>query len=173
MDEGHPLFDSNLKIRRARKLSEELLASKEAPPDGKPFQQKYRPDPVTGVETIRLDTFPKWPPELGVTAGEIAFHLRSALDYVVYQLCLKGGGDPEKKQTAFPLSESPKEYVRKRGKKPSYRDVSLANVPEEWKAVIDGLQPFKGIPNDDAYHLSILNSLTKRDKHQVRLRCYT
>jgi hypothetical protein len=169
-----PLDDSYLEIGRARKQFAELLADVERVGEEQPLRIEGIVEPATGKMEFEIVSLPSWPPEWAVIVGEVANHLRSALDYLVFQLAAKGGGNPEEGRTAFPISEKSGAYFRERGRKPSYRDTCLQGVDPEWAQKIDEFQPFRrhqsGVVSQ-AIELTVLNWLTNRAKHKRRHQC--
>lgn len=167
---NHPLDDSYAKVERAKEqLAElwQLIASW----DKEPLRVFLGENPATGELLAKIPEVPVLPPRWSILVGEIAHNLRSALDYVVYQLA----DDPDNARTAFPIARSKRAYSKSRSKKkPSYRDRCLKGVPEKWARWIDRLQPFESpMPIERMKGLLILNYLSNRDKHRVRLPVFT
>lgn len=167
--DDHPLDDAFLKVERARELSDQLNSEYTAAHRKHPMKIRQWTDPISRHLIFELEDFPTWPPRWSVIVGEIGHDLRSALDYLVFQL----GTTPELEKTAFPISGDEDEYFQPKGRKQiSYRDTCLAGVDSEWAAKIDDLQPFKssGMPN---HALETLHRMSNRDKHRIRLRIFS
>ena len=70
---------------------------------------------------------------LAVLAGEIFTNLRSALDYIAFQIYLKGGGEPdakEAKSVAFPIVTEVERWDK----------AVTANVPYAWDEAVEKLK---------------------------------
>jgi hypothetical protein len=117
-------------------------------------------------QVLKIERIPVFPPRWGSTFADIGNNARSALDYLVYELAVEGGGNPEKDRTAFPISIDRDEYwaVDKRGV--SYRDRALAGVDERWRLEIDDLQPYNRTQFPYGHPLALLNRLSNRQKHR-------
>jgi|SRR6478672_1124047 len=92
-----------------------------------------------------------WP----LLAGEAIQNLRSALDHLVYE---KSGG---KRSTQFPIFTEQSNFEDKAPGR-------LKGVPDDVKAKIEEVQPFRAMP-DAAVHdpLAQLSSFSNLDKHRV------
>jgi len=102
---------------------------------------------------------PLW---LGVLAGEAAYHLRGALDHLVYQLALLNKARPS--GTQFPLAIDERAY-RAPGRK-SPRNSMLNGVREEHRAIIDEFQPYHDGPNAKVNPLYVVGQFANADKHR-------
>lgn len=106
------------------------------------------------------------PPGLGILAGEAAYHLRGALDHLVYQLALLNVPRPQ--GTQFPLALDERIYrTVPPGKKRSPRDVMLDGLREEHRAIIDEFQPYHDGPNADRNSLYVIHKFANADKHRT------
>lgn len=101
----------------------------------------------------------------GVDAGEIATGVRSALDYLVYQLAIDSGANPRTGRTQFPIFLSEEDY-RKGGRK-SHRERMLAGVAQRHRRQIDKLQPFhRGVQAAVNDPLTVLRAVSDHEKHK-------
>ena len=92
-----------------------------------------------------------WP----LLAGEAIQNLRSALDHLVYE---KSGG---RRNTQFPIFTERSNFEDKAPGR-------LKGVPDDVKAMIEEVQPFRAIPDAAAQDpLAQLSSLSNLDKHRV------
>lgn len=106
------------------------------------------------------------PPGLGILAGEAAYHLRGALDHLVYQLALLNVPNPS--GTQFPLALYERVYrMVPPGKKRSPRDSMLNGVREEHRAIIDEFQPYHDGPNAERNPLYVIHKFANADKHRT------
>lgn len=107
------------------------------------------------VRNYRVRVREAIPLQLSTIIGDAVSNLRSALDYLVYQLLdaksLKAG-----RHHYFPISPGAKEF------KSSYRG-KIKGVGDEAERLIEALKPYKG-GTDGFWHL---NELCRIDKHRL------
>jgi hypothetical protein len=157
-----------MKVARAGEHFDALRAKVMELDHAHPFRVHVTPEPDTGEYVMKIGQPPELPHEWAGIVGDIGHNLRSALDYLVYELAVKGGGNPERERTAFPISDDRDDYWKPRGRrKISYRDQCLAGVDERWRRKIDDIQPYHRRNNAADTHLSRLNWLSNRDKHRT------
>jgi hypothetical protein len=97
-----------------------------------------------------------------VVAGEIAFHLRSALDYLAWQEATEHIGEACAKRWAheisFPIKRTPE----------AFRDSPvLSHVREDTAALMERHQPYQGGDDSREKILGLLHWFNVRDKHDV------
>lgn len=120
-----------------------------------------------GERRVRALLVVKQPPpvELGILAGEAAYHLRGALDHLIYQLALLNKPDPT--GTQFPLALDEKIYrTIAPGQKRSPRASMLAGVREEHRAIIDEFQPYHDGARAKVNLLYVVGLFANIDKHR-------
>jgi len=114
---------------------------------------------------------PVVPPHFGVLAGEVVYHLRSALDHLVYQLILVHTGAPPTFNSAFPIVG--KGRMTKKGWRSAEAEyeAQIGNLKQaispQAGAFLRQLQPFH---EGDAFHthpLWALSELCNTDKHRL------
>jgi hypothetical protein len=106
------------------------------------------------------------PLPLAVLAGEAAYHLRGALDHLVYQLARLTVRNPA--GTYFPLAlDEGRYWTVQPGKKLSVRDAALQGVREEYRAIIDESQPYHDGPNAERNPLYVVHKFANVDKHRT------
>jgi hypothetical protein len=136
-----------------------LTAGSEGPPRLNPdgtFSSFYVPREVPS---------PGW----GVWVGEIAHHLRSALDNAVTVLTLRNGAAPVR-DNAFPVCLKPSDW-RSRVEKKWPNEGPLANVSRTDVDLIESLQPYAGVdlsrdPDGAARSpLAAVTQVNNADKH--------
>jgi hypothetical protein len=161
----HPLDDSYLKLEQARNEINELEALIRERGRAVELRVEGMIAP-NGDRITTLSGLPRWPRSWSVTAGAIAHNLRSALEYVVFQLSDEG----EDAHTEFPISAQESAYRKPGRHGVTYRDRCLAGVDPKWASWVDKLQPFASpFPDQRDRELLILKSLSTRDKHHVGL----
>jgi hypothetical protein len=105
------------------------------------------------------------PVGLGILAGESVYHLRGALDHLVYQLALLNVPNPS--GTQFPLALDERIYrTIAPGKKRSPRASMLNGVREEHRAIIDEFQPYHDGARAKLNLLYVIGQFANTDKHR-------
>jgi hypothetical protein len=128
-----PLDGAYQKAARARKHLDELRFETKQFTASEPFNLSGAYEPPDGHYVIRWRVQRAAPVRLGLIAGDVIHNLRSALDHLVYQLSIAGGGTG--KRTQFPISEDETEYDK-------WVDIFLEGVGLAARATIRGVQPF-------------------------------
>lgn len=93
--------------------------------------------------------------KLAMEAGEIVHHLRTALDYLAFNLAWLDSGRPQR-HTQFPIEDSGKAFWRSR------RQASLRGVSDSHVEVLATFQPFTGCE-----WMRQLRELSNADKHRL------
>lgn len=108
-------------------------------------------------------------PAWGIWVGEVAHHLRSAIDNTVTVLTLRNGAAPVR-DNAFPICLKPSDW-RNRVQKKWPNEGPLANVSRTDVDLIESLQPYRGVdlsadPEGSARRpLAALTQVNNADKH--------
>jgi len=156
---AHPLDGSRARIQRAGDHLEALDATLTRFAKDGSFRIASERDADTEEYVMRIysERQPPVPPPIiaSVMVGDCLNSLRSALDYVVWQLAKT----PSKKNQ-FPIFDTPKLF-----EKESKR--YLFSVPTKLWAKFESLQPYPGRDNTRA--LGILAKLNDADKHRLLL----
>lgn len=151
---SHPLTSAFLKVERARKHLTELDREIRRFVEVNPYRLAIETDPETDQPVVRfraVEGRPLRPPlRLGLMSGDVIHNLRAALDHVVYQLALTGGGSGERSQ--FPIVEDPDDYGANERR-------FLVGVVDGQRAIIKGLQPY----HVRAAHLAGTPPVSERD----------
>jgi hypothetical protein len=163
------LSDALAKIGRARELHEEFTAALKEWQDtgGVEAQSRRSLQFVCYIGYVKVNTEP--PINLPLRAGEILHALRTALDYIAFQIYLTGGGAPDGDKAhlvEFPIVDDPAKWDR----------VVQRKVPGAWPAAIAELRDAQQFapPTPDpppplppiAPLLSRLRTLGGTDKHR-------
>lgn len=160
----HPLDPCFERVRRAGEHLEDLKTRLEH----SRYMQAHTlgieldPDAPDKIKTTRLPPETYFGMRLLVLLGEVCYNLRSALDYLVYELAILDSG-VEQDGTQFPLEDLKERFT---GNAPRMlKGLNPAHV-----AAIERLQPFNGcawaqqlrdISNPDKHrHLVIVNGLS-------------
>lgn len=92
------------------------------------------------------------PVSFPILVGEIAQHLRTTLDYLVYRLAILDSG-PSQEFTQFPVADTPDKFkIQSKGR---LKGVNAAHI-----AAIETLQPYNGVD-----WTKRLVAISNRDKH--------
>lgn len=110
------------------------------------------PEPNVPFEFGRPDN--PIPPDIPRLSSETIGHLRSALDYLAYQLAWLDSGQVQE-MTQFPIEDNVQTFSGRR------RHTHLKGVSDEHVSVIAGMQPFSGCS-----WTKTLQSLSNPDKHR-------
>ena len=114
---------------------------------------KFAPNPPYSLLLIRPLNMPT-PLRVGVLIGEICYNLRSALDYLVFELARLDSGVPQK-GTQFPIVDTANEFRSKR------TIAYLRGVNQAHIAAIERLQPYMG-----CNWTKTLRDFSNPDKHR-------
>lgn len=148
----------DLKLDRAHKQLTALAS------EVRPFEAASNNSPIVGEfdseareYVFRLEADPP-PPHWGVYVSEIAHHLRSCLDNLLWQVIEKRGGKPSR-ETQFPILNSAQDL---KGSDPRIEGVSTDD-----RAYIERAQPYHFGPHWGKRHrLALLHHLNNIDKHR-------
>lgn len=100
---------------------------------------------------------PKVPDTLEPTIGDFLFNVRSALDYIVWQLVLANPPNKPTSRNAFPICSSDENFTK------ALAQHRLDGLPSRAVELIRTLQPYASGQNDP---LTKLSELHKVDKHR-------
>jgi hypothetical protein len=147
------------KLRRADELRTAYDELFESYLQTHPYSILFEFDPDTGWHVFRWVVVQEPPLEdLSLIFCDILGNLRSALDYMVWQLVLKGGRKPGR-QTGFPI-------VRRERDWPVQGAAALKGVGEEWAELIEAMQPFQRLERPELHPLAILEHVNNLTKHR-------
>jgi len=91
---------------------------------------------------------------VGVAIGEICYNLKTALDYLIFELAELDSGS-EQKNTQFPIMDAPEDFIRD-AKRRWLNGVNATHI-----ACIERLQPY-----NRCNWTKILRDLSNTDKHR-------
>ncbi|PKU25116.1 hypothetical protein [Telmatospirillum siberiense] len=91
---------------------------------------------------------------IGILVGEICYNLRSALDYLIFELAKLDSGSVQS-GTQFPIMDAKKDFDR-RGKTAFLKGINASHI-----AAIEGLQPYMG-----CNWTGSLRDFSNEDKHR-------
>ena len=157
------------KIERARHHTHELEQLTETFLKRRPNQVRFdkHSDPPWVIVRAIVEPVPL---AFAAVAGDVVHNLRSALDYLVWQLVISEGNLPGR-HTAFPIYIGKPDF-EKRVRNPTPPRISplegIDPAGDKW-ALIEGAQPYNWAAAPDLSPLWITACLSNRDKHQELL----
>ncbi len=143
---------ARVKAERAHKYLDELEIEVAAFLQSNPCKITTRLDPKTQELAYYAASVTEFPPSKVAVAADLLQNLRSALDYLVYELVVNAGHSPTR-NTGFPIFGSLAIYKAQASEK-------VRGVCQEAIDVIDSLKPYKD-GNNDLWCLSALNNVGK------------
>jgi hypothetical protein len=156
-DVTNPLAGSRVKIERAKKHVQDLIIALTTFSDSKPYKVGTKRDSETKRLIYYVTEVRELPPHIATIVGDVIHNLRSALDYLAYQLVIVGKGNNRPfRHVEFPIFDSAQKYEA--GKHRKIKGMR----PEAIKA-IDIIKPYKS-GNDQLWRLHRLNNI---DKHRL------
>jgi hypothetical protein len=118
-----------------------------------------------------VEALPPIPEEAPLLSAEVAYNLRSALNYLVGELArIDTRSDPEAdKRQAFPIVTAPEQWPAD-----TVQNRDLRGLSKRHRAMIERLQPFhpRGDRLGKPHPLAVLQALTNDDKYRRRPRLY-
>jgi hypothetical protein len=151
------------KADRAEAAIEEMTAEWTAWLDTNPYTPRIEGDRDLGEYRLFYDFSTPIPPRFGVRIGEIAHHLRSALDHLVWcETTELLGHEPSRKEpggnVTFPICRTRAEFKNARAKR--------FIRPDAW-AVIERHQPYRRGKQKRSAALALLHWINRTDKHRL------
>lgn len=153
----NPLMGSRAKVERAKEHIKNLDLAIKAFFNSNPYTINIRRNLKTGKHVFYAADVEDVPIHIAAIAGDVVHSLRSALDYIAYQLVYIGtAGQGLLWRAEFPIFDSADEYAaKKQGKIEGMR-------PEAIEA-IDIIKPYK----DGNTQLWLVHKLNIIDKHRL------
>lgn len=157
-----------LRMGRANDHGAELNREIQAFYETKPYEivVEFEPEPEdplpnvkNGVHLFRVATHHPIPSRIPLLAGEVLQAMRSALDYVAWQLALAQSDTPPP-TTAFPIFSSRRLYERDKLR-------FIGGIDPATHPVFDSVQPYHAGDKAPKHPLWVLHRLANDDKHRV------
>jgi hypothetical protein len=153
---AHPLDGAFQRIDRAEEHLSELKRRLDE------FRQRYLdaatirfdPNPPYHAHPIHPSLTPQAEHTISIVLGEVCYNLRSALDYLVYEVALLDSGSIQQ-DTQFPIDDTPEQFARS-------AKARLSGVSSSHVYAIEGLQPYRGCTWP-----KVLRTLSNPDKHRM------
>ena len=147
-----------LKIGRAKEHAELLEAELGRYFNGEPCKIVAEHDKNGNLFCKLLVSVPI-PDKVALIIGDSLQNVRSAMDYLVWELALAAEAEPNEKH-AFPICATPKAF------KDEIRRGRLLGIPEGLIAKIEALQPYRRGETWEASVPWVLNHFTNINKHR-------
>jgi hypothetical protein len=150
-----------LKLERAREHIEAIRArcqaftDREPPPFSSRIEQNSAPEGAVEYRVYAV-VREQPPPDLAPMIGDAVHNIRSALDYLAYELAPPNVRS--KGTTQFPICDTEQKF-----KSSAYR---IEGITGNERELIERLQPFRSV-NPRTAPLAVLNRLSNRDKHRL------
>jgi hypothetical protein len=160
------LDGARARIERAKEHLADLAALADAFLERGACDLTSHTDQETGRVSIRAKAREHPPPRIGIILGDCVHSLRSALEYVAWQLVLANDNTPTN-ETGFPVL--PKRPKSDEALRQHVKVMGMAADAIDW---IAGMQPYTLLdhspPGDPALHwLALLHQLDIEDKHHA------
>lgn len=156
--------DPYAKFRRAGKYLHALYADIAAFLKSQPYDVLPKMDDDGWVRG-RFQVIKTPPDTFALTVGDFVQNLRASLDHSIYALATV-----RTEQTEYPIHSQEDQYLGLADPaKPAPRDLALAYVPDEYRAVVDASQPYQrgNVSAARKDPLAILAWLSNVDKHRL------
>ena len=125
-------------------------------------RRDFQGDPPSFVVTVEEVHFPPVPYEFSILAGEAVHHLRSSLDYLIFELVRANKSEPSRKNM-WPIGGLVKEGIPK---------AKVAGVSPTALKLIESFQPYRLGTRYKEHPLWRLNKLDNWDKHRFLIRTF-
>ncbi len=159
---SHPLDGIAAKLDRAQEHLKALHAQLPAFLDEKPHRFVGYLDPQARRYSIRV-IIEKDPPLLwSIIVGDFVHNLRSALDHLIWQLVIVGGGKPTR-SNQFPIFTQEPHTERQR----EAWDRMTNGLSEDILNAVKQVQPYTTPDRAKETGLALLNGLSNEDKHRL------
>ncbi len=152
------LIQPNLKLQRAKEHLDSLHAELRAYVESNPGKITEEED-LERKEFIVKFTLATPPMVLAMIVGDFVACLRSALDYLVWQLALLSTDNPGR-EICFPVCEKDSLDTQIRITKSTFQ------IPDEAISIVKSLQPYQRGDDYKSARLWVLNKLWNIDKHR-------
>jgi hypothetical protein len=147
------LIEARAKLERAHDHLDELRGEFRSFLEREPYLLAQEFSAETSQLVWRFEVHEEPPLRWAVLIGDVAHNLRSALEYVMWQLVLANGEEPNE-QTQFPIA------LRETLFRPQ-------GISKDHEAIVRELQPFTAVGTELAHPLYVLRQISNRDKHRV------
>ncbi|MDT3740876.1 MAG: hypothetical protein RO257_15410 [Candidatus Kapabacteria bacterium] len=168
MNNSKYLLASKAKVERAIFNINYLESEFKNYNESKPYELKNELDPSTNDIILVYYPLQPIPTNWSVIIGEIIFNLRSALDIAVFEMTVNENGS-NLKGTEFPIFEDRNIFyeVKKDGQYTNRSGIyKIRGLNDKSKQIIESIQPFNILNNEETSILSLLHEMNITDKHK-------
>ena len=151
---SHPLDGAHLRVEWAAKRLEELRALVSKYAENEVETNDIDAEFDIGSLILTPSQMGEPPAALSIHLGEVVYHLRSALDYLIFELARADSGKPMQR-TQFPIESTPSGFAGR-------RNTYLLGVSEKHVNAIKLLQPCEGCD-----WTGDLANISNPDKHRL------
>jgi hypothetical protein len=157
------------RIDRADELVVELGAALKAFLQTRPYSVEEQPDANPATRAFVVTSLRDIPARPRIIAGEIAHHLRAALDLLAYQLLLEAAVTDDKvlRKCSFPILDHDLSNPKGKGDYDAAIHRAIGPLPTPIKDRIEAVQPC--VTNHEWSHLAQVQALNNTDKHRLLL----
>lgn len=167
----HRLDDARAKVSRANEHLDAVREELKRINDSKPYKVTDELDGETHKYEATVSIDPAHVRRIALITGEGINALRSALDYLVWQLVLDAGNEPRRGETAFPFSWNAADFDNPPAREGAVNGfIRVQGVSDKARAKIRELQPFRARERGEPvewHPLKVLNELVNADKHRA------
>ena len=167
---AHPLLGCRYKLSRAERHRQDLGHEIRLWSNRDPWASRLERETEGTQHTLRsfIDVREEPPSHLGLIIGDWAHNLRSALDYLMYELVRLDHGQPLR-GTQFPICRQFADYqaFRRKEDKSGKRTCFMRVLEFSHRRAINRAQPYRRRDGADTHPLAILRAISNRDKHRL------
>lgn len=165
-----PLKHINRKLARAKKQLGELDRTAKTFFEQQFYSALLYHEKKTPWWLLIIEEVAPTPPEVGIIAGEVAHHLRSSLDHLMWLLA-RPKSRHEERAVEFPIAFTRKEFVGRVGGQPGVSALKGMRYKMPWVkrgvwATVESLQPYNSRKCLGAETLGFLREINNWDKHR-------
>ena len=129
---------------------------------GYKVRRDFEGDPPSFVVTVEEVNFPPVPNQFSIIAGEVVYHLRSALDHLIFELIRANRREPSG-ENMWPVLSQKRESILK---------TKIKGVSPTAFKLIESHQPYSLGTSYKEHPLWRLNKLNNWDKHNFLIRTF-
>jgi hypothetical protein len=163
--QGHALWPIRAKIARADYHLNALGQEIQAFIDREPHDYQRERDNEAGEYVWRVVVRELPDPRWGLLISEIAHHLNSTLDHLVWLVAAAHTGKRPPRDTGFPVAKSVEDFRRMWTRSSGYYRIRA--LPHHAQAIIEDEQPYRRGNAFEGHPLWVLRRLANADKHET------
>jgi hypothetical protein len=161
----HPIWPITAKIARADYHLSVLGKETRSFLDRKPYAYGHERDDEAGQYVWRVVVRELPDPRWGLLISEIAHHLNSALDHLVWLVAASHTGRRPPRDTGFPVAKGVADFRRMWTRSSGYYRIRA--LPPHAQAIVEDEQPYHRGNAFEGHPLWVLRRLANADKHET------